>query len=540
MPVPSYLAKDRHGGFLFRISIPKSLRSRFGGKHSIRKSLRTYHRPTALREARKLAVKQEEIFLMAKKDYEEKLKTARDKTDASAAALNEMLMTMILDDSFTAEELSEGLLSDGTPNMDTTGGVFFSLFNLLESKGEEQRQTAKEMSIAIEYAEQIENQQLREKVLKMVQADYGIKPEEASGLAPLQLSTASSQPLSELWEEFRSSKVRSRKWKDDTPSQQRKIKEYDAYFRDCLAILEGDPLISEWNRQLTRKVVEGLLKLPKNYTKLYPNIPLNEIPESAEKVSASTASQRLDTIKAFFTFLEAEEFATKNWFANEKIERGSTNHPTPSKLDIQEWFNLPAALVDEPWKFWIPRIALFSGARQNEIAQLKVADIAQDPETKIWFFTIHNGDQNSTKSAAANRTVPLHSQLIEHGFLDYVAGLNESEENELWPTLGERSGKKGSNVSRYWTSLKTRHQVLSNRTDKSEKEKVFHSLRRVILNELTKAGVDLVTIQSIVGHEPSLGASKSYLDEPVPLSMKKNAIEKLKCANVGWSQANHQ
>lgn len=534
MPGPSYLAKDRHGGFLFRIAIPKSLRHKFDGKHSIRKSLQTYHRPTALREARKLAVQQEEIFEVVKQKYQEKLADAENEIAFVINKINQAIHLVLFDDAWTAEDLRAGLSTETEPEKDSLAWELYSILQLLGDNLHTSLKTAEEMSLAIEYAEQIEQEQIRDRILKMVRVDYGVEPTEQNTSAPIQSKIVSSHLLSELWREFRASKIRSRRWKDDTKDQKRTIKEYDAHFRDCLDILEHDPMILDWNRQMTRKVVEGIRQLPKSRTKLYPNLKLNEIPDSAEKISATTASLKLDVLKAFFKFLEIEEYTHKHWFANERIERNNSNYPTPTNQDILEWFNLSPSLVNEPWKFWIPRLALYSGARQNEIAQLNVSDISQDPDTGIWFFTIHDGDKNSTKSAAANRNVPLHSQLIDHGFLDYVAGLKQSGESELWPTLREKAGKKGANVSRYWTSLKTKHKVLSNPTDKSGKEKVFHGLRRVILNELTRADVDLVTIQSIVGHEPSLGASKQYLDEPVSLKRKASAIEQLCINNVGW------
>ena len=65
-------------------------------------------------------------------------------------------------------------------------------------------------------------------------------------------------------------------------------------------------------------------------------------------------------------------------------------------------------------------IGMFTGARLNEICQLDIADVKQDGDT--WFLNITDeGDDNKRiKSKAGRRKVPLHSELIRLGFLDFV------------------------------------------------------------------------------------------------------------------------
>lgn len=72
--------------------------------------------------------------------------------------------------------------------------------------------------------------------------------------------------------------------------------------------------------------------------------------------------------------------------------------------------------------FWLPLFGLFSGARENELAQLMTDDVIQDEETGIWYFRIveNNARFQKTKNASSIRCVPLHPKLIELGFLDYL------------------------------------------------------------------------------------------------------------------------
>lgn len=490
MPAPTYIARDRHGGFLFRIAVPKLLRPLLSGRHSIRKSLQTHHRPTAINRARRLTVHAQEFFSLTKELYIKQLSEAESDLDSASSLFLEF--AAFAGETFTAEQIQETLNKDGTINDDGPAALTLNLIAQAMDLFEAGQNKVKSMELAIEFAEQIENRAIRESVMAMVAKDYGLEPDAiqgAEGRVPAPALAKKAPCFSELWEEYKQDKARTGKgtgtWKNP-----RKLKEYDGQFRDFLEIIGGDMSASDFSRKTANTLLDGLLELPVNRTKIYPGIPIAEIPPAAEKISASTASQRLDVLKGFFKYLESEEYIKKDWLSGKNIDRDSRSYPTPTATDIQEWFNLPSELITHAWQFWIPRIALFSGARQNEIAQLKPSDIRQD-DGGIWHFVIHDQDGNKTKSKAANRSVPIHSALIGAGFLEYWRTVSKKQDDTLWPNLAEKGGKKGGTVGAYWTRLKNTHNVLSKPLDDSGRGKVFHSLRRVILNELSNAGVDL-------------------------------------------------
>lgn len=83
--------------------------------------------------------------------------------------------------------------------------------------------------------------------------------------------------------------------------------------------------------------------------------------------------------------------------------------------------------VDHAHKYWLPTVALFTGARVNELCQLNPqCDIKQDAESKHWFLditaetTAHKAVKKTVKTPGSKRKVPIHPQLIELGFLQYV------------------------------------------------------------------------------------------------------------------------
>ena len=79
----------------------------------------------------------------------------------------------------------------------------------------------------------------------------------------------------------------------------------------------------------------------------------------------------------------------------------------------------PSHLISEETaaaRRWLPWLCAYSGARVNEVTSLSPEDVARDLETDIWCFQI----KPDLEKTAQWRTVPLHSHVIEQGFLDYV------------------------------------------------------------------------------------------------------------------------
>lgn len=109
------------------------------------------------------------------------------------------------------------------------------------------------------------------------------------------------------------------------------------------------------------------------------------------------------------------------------------------------------ALADDPaehHKFWLPLLCLYTGSRINEIAQLNPqTDIKQD-SAGIWYFELSEeseaaeGLAKSIKTGVTRR-VPIHSKLIELGFLSYLGRVKATGSKLLFPAWSnvDRSGK---------------------------------------------------------------------------------------------------
>lgn len=86
-------------------------------------------------------------------------------------------------------------------------------------------------------------------------------------------------------------------------------------------------------------------------------------------------------------------------------------------------------------------ILLFTGARREEIANLALADIRQ--EEGIHYFDIAPDGQRGRrlKNKSSKRRVPIHSELIILGFLDYVEARRNQGETMLFSKVTEGRGR---------------------------------------------------------------------------------------------------
>ncbi len=189
--------------------------------------------------------------------------------------------------------------------------------------------------------------------------------------------------------------------------------------------------------------------------------------------------------------------------------------------------------------FWIPLIALFSGARLEEIGQLRVADIKRsddgidyfdittledDPGDKIEEFD--HIPKKSLKSEAATRQIPIHSMLIKMGFLDYVNGLSKNFRRMLFPELEAYRGRMTKNFSRWWGRYQDKH------IGKSP-TKVFHSFRHTFNRVLRDQGVPLENRKILMGHAG--GEVNANYGEGLSLKPMQGFIEKIEFPGINFA-----
>lgn len=169
--------------------------------------------------------------------------------------------------------------------------------------------------------------------------------------------------------------------------------------------------------------------------------------------------------------------------------------------------------------YWIPLLGLFSGARSSELCQLHVSDIVQ--AEGVWVIDINEDAEGKTvKTRASRRQVPIHSELMRLGFLDYVEATRKASHERLWPALSLREGRPSHTFSR-WFNGKSRKAI----PDMVIPD--FHSLRHTVRTAMTVAKVPEQDQDLVTGHEAQ-GSTGRLVYAHVDLVQLREAVERIR------------
>lgn len=145
---------------------------------------------------------------------------------------------------------------------------------------------------------------------------------------------------------------------------------------------------------------------------------------------------------------------------------------------------------------WAALLGLYTGARASEVGQLLVEDVLTVDGLPCIRIS-DEGEHQKVKTEVSLRTIPVHPDLIELGFLDWVGTLRAQKAPRLFPAA-KANAKNGA--GNWITKAFGRHleQVGANWP---EAKRGFHSLRKTLIQELQGAGVVSELRAQLVGHE---------------------------------------
>lgn len=200
-----------------------------------------------------------------------------------------------------------------------------------------------------------------------------------------------------------------------------------------------------------------------------------------KKVMANPfADQLVKATTVHYQPFSDQEVATL--FADAKFETAPPKHTTITALP------------------WAALIAAYTGARREEVAQLKASDIRETDG--VWYFAFCQDGNGKTE--AATRIVPIHPALIDAGLLRYRDAL--SADSMLFPGLRARKskgGKLGPVLGDAFEGWRKRLGIVRPGVN-------FHSFRHTVGDRLRKAGVPEDDRAALLGHEDERITSKVY------------------------------
>ena len=230
-------------------------------------------------------------------------------------------------------------------------------------------------------------------------------------------------------------------------------------------------------------------------------------------ISLITVNKMLSAISALFSWAKREGYvesnpcdglyydANKGANARPPFEAASLNQILRSPLFTgflragKEF--LPGGVKTRDWRFWIPLLCLFTGARVGELAHLYVDDVSQD--NGHWYIRIsHNAARGQTTKSGVSRIAPIHSKLVAIGFIDFVAARMKGAgtgDVRLFPDLERNERGQSGKASRFWRDYLRRIGVKSGADGYGS-----HSFRHGLADQLRLAGYLDDEIEVALGH----------------------------------------
>lgn len=247
------------------------------------------------------------------------------------------------------------------------------------------------------------------------------------------------------------------------------------------------------------------------------------------KTASKTAYDRFTWVKTLlkYAYRDLEVISRHPWEGIELFKETTRQRRPWNEEELQRLFGqdlFQEYKLPKDWNagldaaYWIPLLGLYSGARLSELAQLMTGDISITDN--ISTISISNtGENQQLKTTASIRTIPIHSELIRLGFLEYVRSLDGCNTNRLWPKLSKRKNKPGGYFSNWFGEYRASF-GLKGYPD-------FHCFRHTVRSQLGEAEVPEHVIDSILGHEIK-GSTGTKVYTHRTLRTLKSAIELLK------------
>ena len=280
--------------------------------------------------------------------------------------------------------------------------------------------------------------------------------------------------------------------------------------RWVLDVFGADTPIDAITRESCREFVELLRRLPKHSDKRFAGIAVREIVATTEgrvdveRINAANVNAYLVRLGGMFNWAVAEGYVASNpskgLRVRDPVKRRDKRIPFSAlQLNTIFWAPLYTGCVDDRngyartgdqtprrARFWVPLIALYSGMRLNEIAQLDAADVVCiDGVTcfQVEAGGIAGDETKRIKTDASERLVPIHDELIRFGFLAYAAERNRAGDEKLFPEVPlSPLGYRSVSLSRWFARFLEKSGAAAPRT-------CFHSFRHNFRDALRDAQV---------------------------------------------------
>ncbi|MBJ9658652.1 tyrosine-type recombinase/integrase [Burkholderia multivorans] len=315
---------------------------------------------------------------------------------------------------------------------------------------------------------------------------------------------------------------------------------YRQSFKLLREIVGGDAPLSAVTREHARRVQEVLAHLPPNATKTFPKMTLVEAASHAAKngiapISAKTAEVQLGNFASFFAWAVREHIIDRTPAGGlqplqEKRSKDEGRQPF-SDADLVKLFS--ADLFREPYhrvapgslgRYWVPLLALYHGARLNELCQMETADAGVADGIPFLHFREESAtdEEKHLKTRNSERIIPIHPVLQQLGFLDYVEATRRARHARLFPSLTKSAtGYYSDNFSKWFGRFCDKCGVTDSRL-------AFHSFRHGFRDAARAANIPREIAQALGGWSNGDDSTSEDYGKGYTLSRKAAELAKIR------------
>ncbi|MBL8553259.1 MAG: site-specific integrase [Phenylobacterium sp.] len=262
---------------------------------------------------------------------------------------------------------------------------------------------------------------------------------------------------------------------------------------------------------------------------------------SEEGVSIPNMNTTLSLLSALFGFAVKRDLIETNPFTGTQLQDSRRAREKRREFDASAL----AAIFGSPIyrdgerpvggageaAYWLPLLALYTGARINELCQLHPDDVTEegyvDPKgksLKAWVIRIQHdrAKGQSVKTEGSERRIPVHADLIKLGFVRYAQGQRGKALLFDKLTYSPADEKLSGNWGRWWG------RQLRSDWGVTDERMTFHSFRHSFKHYARQALIPADVHNALTGHETRSAADAygglSYPLYPLVEGMKRYRV----------------
>lgn len=240
----------------------------------------------------------------------------------------------------------------------------------------------------------------------------------------------------------------------------------------------------------------------------------------AEKQTSKTVDKKISILRTIFRVAVHDEILPIDPTAGVLVAMPKTSKKARAGFTSEELTTIFSAEMFQrgsvagrkfgPAEFWLPLIGLYTGARIEEIAQLRVKEIRRHPALGHFFHITDEGEDSAVKNESSRRRVPIHQALLAAGLLAYAESLPD-QGGYLFPTLStDKYMRRSSGYGKEFGKL------LRDELKILDRRKVFHSFRHLFKHRCRELGISEDVHDALTGHT-SASEARSYGNDEYPL-----------------------